>query len=128
MKKIYIIALVLIAIAVGVILTSLNSTATYSNFKEAESQPNKEFHIVGKRDTTEKEIYNPLQTPDRFEFYLIDQLGEKRKVVLHKSKPQDFEKSEQIVVIGKMNNGVFEADDILMKCPSKYNNTPQNVQ
>jgi len=32
------------------------------------------------------------------------------------------------VVIGKMNNGVFEADDILMKCPSKYNNPPQNVQ
>ncbi len=44
-------------------------------------------------------------------------------MILHKSKPQDFDKSEQIVVIGKMNNEVFEADDILMKCPSKYNDT-----
>lgn len=123
MKKIYIIALVIIAIGVGVILTSLNNTATYSNFKEATQNPDREYHIVGKRDTSEKEIYNPLQNPDRFEFYLIDQLGEKRKVILHKSKPQDFDKSEQIVVIGKMNNEVFEADDILMKCPSKYNDT-----
>ncbi|GAB4448871.1 MAG: cytochrome c maturation protein CcmE [Bacteroidia bacterium] len=123
MKKIYIIALVIIAIGVGVILTSLSNTATYSNFKEAAQNPDREYHIVGKRDTSENEIYNPLQNPDRFEFYLIDQLGEKRKVILHKSKPQDFDKSEQIVIIGKMNDSVFEADDILMKCPSKYNDT-----
>ncbi|HPQ09630.1 MAG TPA: cytochrome c maturation protein CcmE [Bacteroidia bacterium] len=121
MKKIYIIALILVAIGVGVILTSLSNTATYSNFKEAEQNPHKEYHIVGKRDTSEAEYYNPLENPDKFEFYLIDQLGEKRKVILHKSKPQDFEKSEQIVVIGKMNGNTFEANDILMKCPSKYN-------
>ncbi len=75
MKKIYIIALVIIAIGVGVILTSLSNTATYSNFKEAAQNPDREYHIVGKRDTSENEIYNPLQNPDRFEFYLIDQLG-----------------------------------------------------
>ena len=126
MKKIYIIGLLLIAIAIGLILTSLNNTATYSNFNEASQNPNKEYHIVGKRDTSQAEIYNPLINPDRFEFYLIDQSGEKRKVILHKSKPQDFDKTEQLVVIGKMNGPVFEADDILMKCPSKYNNsTPQ---
>lgn len=121
MKKIYIIALVIIAVGIGVILTSLSSTATYSNFKEAMQNPDNEYHIVGKRDTSMSEIYNPLQNPDIFEFYMIDQAGEKRKVILHKSKPQDFDKSEQIVVIGKIKGDVFEADDILMKCPSKYN-------
>jgi cytochrome c-type biogenesis protein CcmE len=44
-----------------------------------------------------------------------------KKVILHKSKPQDFEHAEQIVIIGKMKNGEFHASDILMKCPSKYN-------
>lgn len=121
MKKIYLITLVIIAVAIGVILTSLSNTATYSNFKEAAQNPDKEYHIVGKRDTTEKEVYTPLVNPDQFEFFMIDQLGEKKKVILHKSKPQDFEKSEQIVVIGKMKGEHFEADDILMKCPSKYN-------
>lgn len=121
MKKLYIIALVIIAIGVGVILTSLNSTATYSNFKDAMQNPDNEYHIVGHRDTSMPAVYNPLQNPDRFEFYMTDQLGIRKKVVLLKSKPQDFEKSEQIVVIGKMKDSIFEASDILMKCPSKYN-------
>ncbi|RME16562.1 MAG: cytochrome c maturation protein CcmE [Bacteroidetes bacterium] len=121
MKKIYIIALLIIAVGIGVILTSLSNTATYSNFKEAAENPDSEYHIVGKRDTSMKETYNPLQNPDIFEFYMIDQNGERKKVRLHKSKPQDFEKSEQIVVIGKMKEDNFEASDILMKCPSKYN-------
>ncbi len=125
MKKIYIVALVIVAIGIGVILTSLNSTATYSNFKEARENPDREYHVVGKRDTTEMMAYHPLQNPDKFEFYMIDQSGERRKVVLHKSKPQDFDKSEQIVIIGKMNGDIFEAEDILMKCPSKYNDVQQ---
>ena len=36
-------------------------------------------------------------------------------------KPQDFERSEQIVLIGKVQGDEFHASDILMKCPSKYN-------
>ena len=35
-------------------------------------------------------------------------------------KPQDFEKAEQIVIVGHTKNNVFVADKILMKCPSKY--------
>lgn len=125
MKKIYIIAIIIIAIGIGVILTTMSSTATYSNFKEAAQNPDAEYHIVGKKDTSMPEIYQPLINPDKFEFYMIDQLGEKRKVILHKSKPHDFDKSEQIVVIGKIKNDVFEANDILMKCPSKYNDIQQ---
>jgi cytochrome c-type biogenesis protein CcmE len=49
-----------------------------------------------------------------------DANGEERKVVLHQPKPQDFEMSEQIVVTGEMETGVFQASEILMKCPSKY--------
>jgi hypothetical protein len=50
-----------------------------------------------------------------------------KQVVLHKSKPQDFEKSEQIVLIGKMQGDNFHANDILMKCPSKYNDANSQV-
>jgi cytochrome c-type biogenesis protein CcmE len=35
-------------------------------------------------------------------------------------KPQDFERSEQIVLTGKMRGEDFVASDMLMKCPSKY--------
>jgi cytochrome c-type biogenesis protein CcmE len=50
-----------------------------------------------------------------------DNEGTDCKVVLHKTEPQDFERSEQIVLIGKMEGQEFQASDILMKCPSKYN-------
>ena len=53
--------------------------------------------------------------------------GIAKPVVLHKSKPQDFEKSEQIVLIGKIKDDVFHANDILMKCPSKYNDQKPQV-
>ena len=44
-----------------------------------------------------------------------------KKVILEKTKPQDFERSEQIVLIGKVEGDEFHASEILLKCPSKYN-------
>jgi cytochrome c-type biogenesis protein CcmE len=121
MKKTHIIAIVIIAIALGVLVYTMNNSATYADFAEAQDKPNKEFHVVGKVDKAKEQIYNPTVNADEFIFYLIDNKGAEQKVVLHKSKPQDFDKSEQIVLIGKMHEGAFHANDILMKCPSKYN-------
>ncbi|MNT82326.1 hypothetical protein D3C72_2220400 [compost metagenome] len=50
-----------------------------------------------------------------------DEKGKVNKVVYAGTKPQDFERSEKLVLIGKMDNNTFYASKILMKCPSKYN-------
>jgi cytochrome c-type biogenesis protein CcmE len=125
MKKLHIIGIIVIAIAIGVIFVSLKNTSTYADFSEALSNPNQEFHIVGKLDKAQPQIYDPKVNPDEFLFSMIDNKGVVKQVVLHKSRPRDFEKSEQIVLIGKMQDGSFHANDILMKCPSKYNNQKQ---
>ena len=121
MKKLHIIAILVIALAIGVILISLKNTSTYADFEEALENPGKEYHVVGKLDKSKPQIYDPRVNPDEFHFSMVDNNGMIRPVVLHKSKPQDFEKSEQIVLIGEMRDGRFHANDILMKCPSKYN-------
>jgi cytochrome c-type biogenesis protein CcmE len=121
MKKIHIIGIVIIAIAIGAIFTTLNSTSTYASFTEAAKEPDSEFHVVGKLNKEKEMIYEPKVDANIFIFYMIDNKGVERKVILHKNKPQDFERSEQIVLIGKMQGEVFHASDILMKCPSKYN-------
>ncbi len=121
MKKTHIIGIVIIAVAIGAILTTLNNTSTYASFKEAAESNDQEFHIVGKFDKEKESIYNPKVDANIFTFYMIDNKGTECKVVLHKNKPQDFERSEQIVLIGKMQGNEFHASDILMKCPSKYN-------
>lgn len=128
MKKIYIVAIVILAVAVVVIMMSLKNTTTYSDFTEAAENPEKEFHIVGKLDKTQAQVYEPTINPDEFSFYLTDNKGATKQVVLHKSKPQDFDKSEQIVLIGTMRNDVFHANDILLKCPSKYNDGVPQAQ
>jgi cytochrome c-type biogenesis protein CcmE len=121
MKKTHIILIVIIAVAIGAILTTLNNTSTYASFQEAKDSPDNEFHIVGKLDKEKETVYDPKVNANLFTFYMKDNKGLESKVVLHKNKPQDFERSEQIVLIGKMQGNEFQASEILMKCPSKYN-------
>lgn len=121
MKKIHIIGIILIAVAIGTIFTTLSNTSTYADFTEAAKEPGNEFHVVGKLNKTKETVYDPQLNANLFTFYMIDNKGKECKVLLHKNKPQDFERSEQIVLIGKMQGDAFEASDILMKCPSKYN-------
>lgn len=121
MKKIHIIGIIVIAISIGAIMASLSSSSTYASFSEAQSNPEQEYHVVGKLNKEKETIYAPELDANLFTFYMVDNNGAEKKVQLHKSKPQDFERSEQLVIIGKCNGDVFEANDILMKCPSKYN-------
>ena len=72
-------------------------------------------------------IYNPEINANLFGFYLVDNEGREKKVLYNGSKPQDFERSEQIVVIGKMDGENFHCSQILMKCPSKYNGNEQDM-
>lgn len=129
MKKIHIILIILIAVSIGVIVTSLGDSSTYVTFSEAFDNQGSEYHIVGKLDKDTPTQYNPEENPDLFKFSMVDNNGEIKPVVLLKSKPQDFERSEQIVLIGKANGNHFLAREILLKCPSKYEDgTPQNTQ
>ena len=67
-------------------------------------------------------FYEPQKDPNFFSFTMTDKEGNLCKVVYKGSKPQDFERSEQLVVKGKMDGEVFKCSEISMKCPSKYVN------
>ena len=73
-------------------------------------------------------LYNPSENANLFSFYVIDKNGLEQKVLFNGSKPQDFERSEQIVLMGKMQEENFICSKILMKCPSKYNDGSENVE
>ncbi len=122
MKKSNIFALVLIAVALGAILSMVGDFSSYETFKSAEEKPGKEFQIIGKLDTVNHTMkYDPIQDANRFEFYATDEAGITQKVIFSGTKPQDFERSEKLTMTGKMENGEFRCSKILMKCPSKYN-------
>jgi len=121
MKKSAIIGLITIAICVC-FLVSLNAkTSNYSTFTEAAKDAG-EFHVMGHWAKDKGTFYDAFKDANHFSFYMKDEKGEVKKVVYSGTKPQDFERSEKLVLVGSMNNGTFYASKILMKCPSKYNN------
>jgi cytochrome c-type biogenesis protein CcmE len=122
MKKSHIIALVIIAIAVGVIIANTGDYTTYANFKQAQSEPESAVNVAGYLAKDKPLIYDPMKDPNYFEFTMYDRDGNVQEVIYKGSKPQDFERSEQLVVKGKMEGSNFRASEILMKCPSKYVN------
>lgn len=119
MKKSSIFGLVVIAIAIAVIISVYSNSSTYGSFKDAESTAS-ELHIVGHLNKNKQLVYDATKDANYFSFYMTDNKGEECKVVFTGSKPQDFERSEQIVLTGKMEGNEFHAKHILMKCPSKY--------
>lgn len=129
MKKIHLLGLAVIAVAITILVTVAGDVSTYSDFTEAEnmvkSGNNAKIHVVGrlKKDTEGHIVgmnYDPATDPNRFEFILIDTLRREQKCVLSSPKPQDFDKSEQVVIVGKMEGQIFKTDKVILKCPSKY--------
>jgi cytochrome c-type biogenesis protein CcmE len=121
MKKTHIVGIIVIALAIGSMFTLLGNSSTYADFKQAAST-DEQVHVAGTLDRTKPMEYNPEVDANRFTFYMKDRNGNEKRVILKKSKPQDFERSQQIVIVGSMQGEDFVANDILMKCPSKYNN------
>ncbi len=119
MKKIHIIAVVMVVVAIGLLINAAGDMSTYGTFAEAAKTTNK-VKIAGQLAKDKEMYYNPEVDPNYFSFYVKDAAGDEKKVVLLSEKPQDFELSEQIVITGMMKGDEFLATDLLMKCPSKY--------
>lgn len=119
MKKVYIIAGIMIAVAISLFVMAQDDLSTYANISEAISSGDR-VKIAGQLAKDMEMLYDPVQDPNIFTFYIRDNAGTTQKVVLLQPKPQDFELSEQVVLTGRMQEGAFVATDVLMKCPSKY--------
>ena len=131
MKKGHIIGLGIIAIAIVIIMTSIGDASSYESFSTAwemkEDGEDKAIHVVGqlkKDETGEVEGIEVREDKTSFTFLLVDNEGTEQKVFYNEPVPADFQRSEQVVVIGSYRDkDIFVADKILMKCPSKYQET-----
>ncbi len=119
MKKSYILFIILIAVAIGVLMSASGEMSTYSTFEEAAKSGDK-VKVVGVLSKDKEMYYDAVKDPNYFSFYVKDNKGMEKKVVLKDKKPQDFELTEQIVVTGEMQGEEFQASELLLKCPSKY--------
>jgi cytochrome c-type biogenesis protein CcmE len=119
MKKSSIFGVLVIAITIAILISSYSSTSTYGSFKDAIVSKSV-LHIIGHLDKKKALFYDATKDANYFSFYIKDNKGQECKVIFTGTKPQDFERSEQIVLTGQMEGNNFHATHILMKCPSKY--------
>ncbi|MEM9929814.1 MAG: cytochrome c maturation protein CcmE [Bacteroidota bacterium] len=119
MKKTYIIALIMVIVAITLVLSAGGEVAPYANFEKA-AESGESVKLVGTLVKDKPMVFEPMKDPNKFSFFLEDQEGNEREVILLKGKPQDFEMSESIVLTGRMQGEQFIAKDIQLKCPSKY--------
>ncbi len=129
MKRTHIIMLVAIAISiVALLIFSANDFSTYDSIASAKQKQGTFVHLIAKLDNSAPVEYNPAKDANYLSFYAVDSLGGRTKVVYRNSKPTDLEKSERVVLKGKMNGDVFECKDILLKCPSKYKDDKEQLE
>lgn len=128
MKKTHIFLLLGIAALIAGLLAYSADFSTYDTIDSAKAKQGKFVHIIAKLDKSQPLEYDAIKNPNYLSFYAIDSLGGRTKVVYHNSKPQDIERSERIVMKGKMTAEHFECKDILLKCPSKYKDDKEKLQ
>ncbi|MEM6841978.1 MAG: cytochrome c maturation protein CcmE [Bacteroidota bacterium] len=127
MKLKYILALIVIAVAVGIIMSTAGDASSYVTFSEASEMAkagqDKSIHVVGtlKKDNQGEVVgVEPSEDKLSVSFIMVDQNNQEQQVFYNEPMPADLLRSEQVVVIGSYHNQHFVADKVLLKCPSKY--------
>lgn len=119
MKKSYIAGAVVIVAALIFAMLSFKSTLTsYVSITEAmASEHNVQVAGILAPGTTTYDADKNLLI-----FTLKDEEGEEMVVHYEKSKPANFENADKIVAVGKYDKmqRAFLANELLVKCPSKY--------
>ncbi len=118
MKRTQIILLLVIALMIGALLVTLEDASVYATFDIADKQTPETVTVVAKLDLENPIEFDPKTT--LLTFKAIDKDGRSKNVIYNQPKPMDFERSEEITITGHSTSDYFVAEEILMKCPSKY--------
>jgi len=119
MKRNHILAGIMLVAAILIFVNASNDIATYYNFTTATEQAGV-VKVNGTLDPNHEIVYDPAVNLNKFSFHMLDTEGQSLEVIMASSMPQDFERSEQVVVTGTRQGETFVATEILTKCPSKY--------
>ncbi|MEO6870086.1 MAG: cytochrome c maturation protein CcmE [Ginsengibacter sp.] len=128
MKTSSILILIGIAAAIGALLMYSVDFSTYDTISTAKEKQGKYVHMIAKLDKTKPIQYDAIKDPNYLSFYAVDSLGGSTKVIYRNTKPAELEQSERVVLKGKMQGEIFECDNILLKCPSKYKDDKKELE
>ena len=112
-----VLALALLAVGVAVGITSFKKSVTpYISFAEARTSAG----VVQVNGVLADKNYVAKSEEQYLEFKLKDAHGQVMPVVYRGVIPGNFDQATSIVAIGRYQGDHFEAEQLLVKCPSKY--------
>ncbi len=111
------VALVLLAVASAFGVSSFKKSMTpYISFAEARNSSG----LVQVNGVLADKNYVLKKDEQYLSFKLRDSRGQVMDVVYHGVVPGNFDQATSIVAIGRYTDDRFKADQLLVKCPSKY--------
>lgn len=117
MKRAYIIGALLVVAFGALGLSQLRNTlTTYVGFSEARTSGTT-VQIKGKIDKSS--VHYDEKSKDLI-FNVTDGHGQRMIIQYGRSAPGNFNQASHVVAVGKFYDGRFHANDLLIKCPSKY--------
>ena len=97
-------------------LSFKRSLTPYVSFQEARRSDNTVQTIGG---ILHRDVYYDLEKGKLY-FVIEDENKDKLKVEYDGTRPANFDQATTAVVVGQYKQGLFVAEKVLVKCPSKY--------
>lgn len=99
----------------------LANASPYVSVKEAKESKRASVHLAG---DIMKETLDFLPSQGFVRFVIKDEHSDTIPVIYRGAPPANMGDATQAVAIGSVQKGVFEANKLLLKCPSKYESDP----
>jgi cytochrome c-type biogenesis protein CcmE len=99
----------------AVVFAFVKNSSPYVTVAQAKESNRQSVHLSGDIDKTSVAV-----GVGSVSFTITDKEGATARVVYTGPPPANMGEAKQVVAIGKMNGEVFEANKLLLKCPSKY--------
>lgn len=100
----------------GVMFAFLTNASPYVTIEEARKSTADNLHVIGEVDKATVQLAS-LQRECRF--VMTDETGQSLQII-STDLPSNLAEADQVVAIGGMKGDHFQARQLLVKCPSKY--------
>lgn len=118
----------IVVIVAGIALSAVNfvqSNIEYGSFADAQRMGRK-IQVKGEWVRDQESFFDSKKA--QFVFFMKDDEGQVRRVILEGAKPNNFDLATSLVAKGVDKGDYFYASEILTKCPSKYEGDSATVQ
>lgn len=123
--KVVVASIIIVGALVFGASTFMESNIEYMDFSTAQSV-NKKVQVKGKWVKEKESSFNA--STSQFTFYMVDDNNQEVKVILDGAKPNNFDIATEVVAKGRFKEGYFHANELLTKCPSKYEGDGEAVK